>query len=223
MTDRSRQTLTNILCGSMTDMRPASEVEKAQYRSNTGTTFDLLAVGKNAGVAEAHVACPALAGSFDFSRIKRHEKPWYEMQGKDLQGGTPLSELYPGRHVSDPFLAKAVAVVREHTPAYAGKLTMHGSEFPIMAMDMASDYIDRATFDDCTLSIDKARELQTFLHEMTVAATPGNAVLASTLLDASEFNALRKSFSDEIDAFEHDAISQMVEEIDLSSVPLPGR
>ncbi len=223
MTDRSRQTLTNILCGSMTDMRPASEAEKAQYRINTGTTFDLLAVGKNAGMAEAHVACPALAGSFDFDRIKRYEKPWHEMRGQDLPNGTPLSELYPGRNVSDPFLAKAVAVVREHAPAYAGKLTMHGSEFPLMALDMASDYIDRATFDDRSLSVEKAKELQTFITEMSVAATPGNAALHTTLLDASAFNALRKSFSDDIESFEKTTINQMVEEIDLSSVPLPGR
>lgn len=223
MTDRSRQTLTNILCGSMTDMRPASEAEKAQYRKNTGTTFDLLAVGKNAGMAEAHVSCPAMAGSFDFGRIKRHEKPWHEMKGPDLVNGTPLKELYPGRHVSDPFLAKAVAVMREHVPEYAGKLTMHGSEFPSMALDMAADYIDRATFDDRTLSFEKSKDLHTFINEMTAAATPGNAPLSATLLDASEFKALRQSFTDEIEAFEHDTINMMVEEIDLSSTPLPGR
>ena len=223
MNDRSRQTLTNILCGCMTDMRPATDAEKAQYRNNTGTAFDLLAVGKNVGVAEAHVACPAFAGSFDFDRIKRYEKPWFDMRAQDLLNGTPLSEIYPGRNVSDPYLAKAVETVRENAPEYAGKLAMHGSAFPTMVLDMAADYIDRATFEDQTLSLDKAKHLQMFIHEMTVLSEPAGSSLSSVVLDQRQFSALRNSFDEQVAAFEHNTINQLVEEIDLSSVPLPGR
>lgn len=223
MVDRSRKTLINILCGSMTDMRPATEAEQEQYRKNTDTTFDLLAVGKNAGVAEAHIACSALAGSFAFDRIKRYEKPWYEMAGKDLVGGTTLSELYPGRSVSDPFVAKAVALMRENIPNYAGKLTMHGTEFPAMVLDMAADYVDRATYYDGTLNLESARELHSFIQSMGVAATPGNQGLDSLLLSSQEFQAKRAGFSSELETFERETINQLVEEIDLSSVPLPGR
>lgn len=223
MNDRSRKTLTNILCGSMTDMRPATESEKEQYRKNTGTNFDLLAVGKNSGMADAHVACPALAGSFDFDRIKRYEKPWFDMRGQDLLKGTALSEIYPGRKISDPYLAKAVEMMRESAPEYAGKLAMHGSEFPIMVLDMAADYIDRATFDDQTLSLEKSKHLQMFITEMSSLAAPGGNSLSNVILDQRQFSELRSSFDDQLAAFEHDTINQLVEEIDLSSVPLPGR
>ncbi|MFU2936750.1 hypothetical protein ACM7NO_25695 [Pseudomonas aeruginosa] len=221
MSQRSREVLVNILCGSMSGMRPATEQEREQYQRNTQTNFDLLVVGNTPALQDAHVSRAGHAGAFDFDRVKRYESAWHEMKGRDLQGGTSLSELYPGRAVSDPFVAKAVDVIRQHAPQYAGKLMLHGSAFPSMAIDMASDYIDRATFDDKTLSVEAAKNIQMFLTAMSVSNEQKH-VRDFVASSPAQLREMRSALDREFSAFESTTIQTLVEEIDLSQTPLPG-
>jgi hypothetical protein len=221
MTDhsRSREVLVNILCGAMSGMRPATEREREQYQHNTQTSFDLLVVSDGKGLQDAHVARPELAGAFDFDRVKRYDKAWFDTKGRDLLNGVPLSEVYPGRSVNDPFVEKTVALLREHAPQYAGKLVLHGTAFPSMVIEMAGDYLDRATYDDKTLSIEASQNLRMFLTEM--AAGSDRPAARDTLLSPTAFLSMRAALDQEFAAFEASTIQGLVEEIDLSNTPLP--
>jgi hypothetical protein len=141
------------------------------------------------------------------------------MSGRDLLQGVPLSDVYEGRTVRDPFLEKTVALLREHAPQYAGKMLLHGSAFPSMAVDMACDFIDRATYDDKTLSVEASCNLRAFLAEMQVGAD--RPEVRDTLMSPDAFLNMRAALDQEFAAFEASTIQGLVEEIDFSNTPLP--
>ncbi len=221
MTSRSRDVMVNILCGTMSGMRPAPQEEIHQYQVNTQTDFDLLVVSAGGGVSDAHVAKSGFSGAFDFDRIKRYDNAWFDMKGADLLKGTALSEIYDGKTINDPFVARAVETMREHVPEYAGKLAMHGTAFPAMALDMAADYVDRATFTDQTLSLEKAANLRSLFAALSVSSK--DKEVAPYVNDKVGFYDLVAEVDKEMAGFESSAIKGLSDdpdsEIDYTSVP----
>ncbi|MFK4136511.1 hypothetical protein ACI2KR_30205 [Pseudomonas luteola] len=220
MVQRSRDVIVNILCGALSGMRPATEKERDQYRLNTHTNFELLVVSNGSAVEGSHIARPGLAGDFDFERTKLHARHWFDMKGRDLVKGQSLSEVFPGRRLTDPFVAKAVDVLRIHAPAYAERLMLHGSAFPSMAIDMASDYIDRACYDDQSLSLEAANYIQMFLVAMSASAELPMA--RDVIVSPDDYKALRSQLDSEWASYETSALQSLVDEIDYSATPLPG-
>lgn len=222
MSDRARDMVVQILCETNSGMRAATEREQEQYRKNTGTNFDLLTVNDRPG-HESHIARSQHASYFDFDRISRYDRNWFDQKLKDLPNGQPLSDLYSGRTPDDPMFKKAADILRSYAPQHVNAFMLHASAFKGFSLAMAGDLIDQAAFKDKSLEPEQYVQLNTYLGllQSKEYALPD---AARHIISDDQFRMLLTDIDQEMQAEVAYLVEELdVEEIDLGHTPPPGR
>lgn len=217
--DRAREMGVKFLCGAISGMREATEREQQQFRRNTQSEFDLLAVRDTPGLPPAHIAKPQHAGYFDMERINKYDGHWFDQTPNGLARGEPVSGLSHGRRAEDPILKKTVDLLRQFAPDYVSPMMLHGSAFPGLSLQMCADFVDRATYKDGTLSPENRSVVMAYLSALE-SRDSVQPEYSKNILDPGEYRALLDNVDRDMNAELELMLGDWNEDVTFEVVPV---